>query len=131
MGYIINIGNAYVKLTEDNTFILGIEPKDDLILGSNIIHPSYSVWNNFMLKYKIMYSADKERYFPVDCYTKIQKFHVQMINYVYDKFVSENEGLKAKFNGTDLEADFMRLTWLKNWLNYAFENCENPCICIL
>ena len=137
MGYTLGIGEKY-KYKEDGDFFYNTkevrldnapafgEPTD----YTNRRWPSYTAWSDFARFFDMndwFYNKKSGVLKNHPGYVPVTEGMVRYINEKYESVKRRYPNIKASY-GTDKDEDkyFCRLEWLKFWLNWAYENCEDP-----
>lgn len=109
----------------DNAPAFG-EPTDH----TNERWPSYSAWYNFAEHAGIKDLLLDEKGWPIGGhpgYFEITKEFRDAINERYDQYIKEHPNAQATYkSGNPDDRALCRFEWLKFWVNWAYENCENP-----
>jgi len=141
MGYTLKIGEAIIDFDlEFNTVSVNVkdvkldnapafgEPTD----YENERWPSYIAWGEFMRNSNTEFIFKNEEdgllrehpgVFPIKVEHQIE------INNAYHVFKAKYPNAKAEFSGENTPTEdgvLCRLEWLKFWIDWTMENCENP-----
>jgi len=147
MGYTISIGEAQLHLEEFDVIVLVKEEKHDNAPAdgvptdfTNSRWPSYSAWSEFAKEvnlYDMFYC--KEKGLMRDSYIAVplNQSHKEKVDFAFKKFSKRFELMNtdiflehSMYTKKDIETTFQyyldRLKWLKYWVDWSLENCENP-----
>lgn len=99
---------------------------------SNERWPSYTVWHYFCKDtglYELFYER-KDKLIPEHPgYQSLTPFHQQKINTAYKVFKANHPEAELDIEKDEASGWLCRLEWLKYWVDWALENCENPVFC--
>lgn len=123
----VSVDARYKKL--DNAPAFG-ESED----YENNRRPAYGVWKEFCLIVELsnlFYAEDTGILREHPGNVLLVQGHKEAIDAAYTKFTAANPNILPGFTNDRTEIGrkmgaLARLTWLKFWVDWAMENCENP-----
>jgi hypothetical protein len=144
MGYSLTIGEAKIEKDEDQAYIyIDVatvshdeapaygEPTDN----TNMRWPSYTSWAGFARffnLYDIFFDEEVGLIREHPGAALITKEHKDRIDEELEVFKKEHPNAVARYDNkedgdeNDANSYLVRLEWLKYWVDWALENCENP-----
>lgn len=145
MGYTLKIGEAeIVNYPEDGYIsigVKGVEHKEAPAFGeptdfSNQRWPSYTSWHNFARfvgLHDLFYDEDEGLIRRHPDTFPLTPSHKEIIDKAYEAFKVKYPDAVASFAEDGNYDEFpeentwlVRLEWLKYWVDWSLENCQNP-----
>ena len=137
MGYTIIIGESYFEdsdpemkywsciITEDSYAPAFAE--DAATHTTNCRKPKYSEWTSFLRRtglYDLFMNEDDGLMRKHPGIETLTEKHYTRINEAYLIF----SAIEDTSDANAVDADFVRLKWLRFWVRWALDNCQNPSI---
>lgn len=141
MGYELKIGQAVTRFDSERgreridcekVYLSDAPAFGEITDHTNIRLPSYSSWEDFAKEvglYEFFYDRDQGLLNGSDGVSPLTGTHKDAINQACASYLERHPSVfsgKSKDSLSEEDFHFERLRWLKFWIEWALESCDEP-----